>query len=298
MTAAAAGIGTYCTPSGGVDQVILGAVAGARSSVRIASFSFDWPELGRVLAEKRRQGVDVWVICDGAKGDTEVAGLEDMSGAETGPGLFHAKFAVVDDRTVIVGSLNFTRASLVLNHNNFLIVENPDLAGFLGRVFDARRAGKDPVSVSMTPELEVFVSRGGAAGGRLKELLEGARESIRFIQYRFTDADIASVLCRKRREGVAVAGILDPSGLYPSSVFELLSHAGCRVRQAAMAGLLHDKSFIIDGQVVVTGSYNVSASARRNTECLVVVRDPEVARQFRAMWRHLWWWKSLPRGAW
>lgn len=44
---------------------------------------------------------------------------------------------------------------------------------------------------------------------------------------------------------------------------------------------MHHKVLIIDGQVVVTGSYNISRSAEeRNDEAIIVVHNTYIAQQF------------------
>jgi phosphatidylserine/phosphatidylglycerophosphate/cardiolipin synthase-like enzyme len=44
---------------------------------------------------------------------------------------------------------------------------------------------------------------------------------------------------------------------------------------------MHHKVMIIDEQTVVTGSYNFSANAEeRNDENLLIIDNPELARQF------------------
>jgi len=46
-------------------------------------------------------------------------------------------------------------------------------------------------------------------------------------------------------------------------------------------GLMHRKVFIIDKQIVVTGSYNFAASAEKNNdENLVVISNPGIAAQY------------------
>jgi len=290
----AASFATYCTPSGRVDQVVLNRVGRSRIEVRLATYSFDWPELGTLLAAKKRQGVSVRVLCDGRRGETEVAGLEEMSRVETGPGRFHAKLAVLDRKTVLVGSVNLTSSGIYLHHNDLLEVEDARIAEFCCRVFDAWWSGDVPPARLRTAEMDIYLSPGEDLARRILSEISAARRSIRFLQYRFTDAGIGRALGCKRREGLLVAGILDMSGLYPFSVLEPLRRSGCEVRAAAIAGLLHDKTVIVDDRVVITGSYNLSASARKNVEIVAVVRNEGVAKAYLAEWFRLWRWRSIP----
>jgi phosphatidylserine/phosphatidylglycerophosphate/cardiolipin synthase-like enzyme len=52
---------------------------------------------------------------------------------------------------------------------------------------------------------------------------------------------------------------------------------------------MHHKFMVIDGEIVVTGSYNWSAAAEeRNDENLVVIRDRGVAEAFEREFERIW----------
>jgi phosphatidylserine/phosphatidylglycerophosphate/cardiolipin synthase-like enzyme len=52
---------------------------------------------------------------------------------------------------------------------------------------------------------------------------------------------------------------------------------------------MHHKFMVIDGEIVVTGSYNWSAAAEeRNDENLVVIRDRGVAGAFEREFERIW----------
>ncbi len=65
------------------------------------------------------------------------------------------------------------------------------------------------------------------------------------------------------------------------SEYDLFRAAGLDVRLDGNQGLLHHKVMIIDGQIVVTGSYNFSASAENtNDENVIVIYSPDIAAQY------------------
>ena len=61
-----------------------------------------------------------------------------------------------------------------------------------------------------------------------------------------------------------------------------------------MAGFLHDKVFIIDGKTIMTGSYNPTVSAKKNSETFIILREEKVAEIYKKEWEKLWRWKCLP----
>ena len=62
--------------------------------------------------------------------------------------------------------------------------------------------------------------------------------------------------------------------------------------QACIAcdSLQHDKTIIVDGDAIATGSFNFAVSAETvNSENLIVVRGmPEVSRRYLAHWQSRW----------
>jgi phosphatidylserine/phosphatidylglycerophosphate/cardiolipin synthase-like enzyme len=67
---------------------------------------------------------------------------------------------------------------------------------------------------------------------------------------------------------------------------EHLGEAGIPVLVDRPPGLMHNKVMIIDGEAVVTGSFNYTYSAEhRNVENLLVIHDPALAAQYTQHWR-------------
>jgi phosphatidylserine/phosphatidylglycerophosphate/cardiolipin synthase-like enzyme len=63
----------------------------------------------------------------------------------------------------------------------------------------------------------------------------------------------------------------------------MLREAGLDVRLDGNEGNLHHKVILLDGETVITGSYNFSRSAEvRNDENVLILHSVEVARAFRA----------------
>lgn len=52
---------------------------------------------------------------------------------------------------------------------------------------------------------------------------------------------------------------------------------------------MHHKFCVIDNEVVITGSYNWTASAdKRNNENLLVIHDAKIAQEYSAEFNRLW----------
>ena len=108
-----------------------------------------------------------------------------------------------------------------------------------------------------------------------------------FVQaYSFTSAPIAKALVDAHKRGLDVRVILDKSQRgekYSSADFVI--HAGIPVWIDARHAIAHNKIMVIDGEVVITGSFNFTKNAEENNaENLLVIRSPELAAKYASNW--------------
>ena len=69
----------------------------------------------------------------------------------------------------------------------------------------------------------------------------------------------------------------------------LLVQAGIPVRIDAKHAIAHNKVMIIDGEAVITGSYNFTkAAVERNAENILVVHDRALADKYETNWQNHW----------
>jgi phosphatidylserine/phosphatidylglycerophosphate/cardiolipin synthase-like enzyme len=68
-------------------------------------------------------------------------------------------------------------------------------------------------------------------------------------------------------------------------VISLLRTAGVPLFSDGAHAIAHNKVMVMDGQVVVTGSFNFTNSAEtRNAENLLILRSPQLAQSYRQNW--------------
>ncbi len=136
-------------------EAILTRIRAARTSIRTEQFLLDQKDVVSALIAAHRRGVDVRVLLDpnsfffgGVNIETEqtllkagvpVRTFHDPTGAET---LLHAKMAVFDGRDVIVGSANWSRNALQVNHELALMFRDPAIAADFSATFDADWNGR------------------------------------------------------------------------------------------------------------------------------------------------------------
>lgn len=118
------------------------------------------------------------------------------------------------------------------------------------------------------------------------QALGTAKRSIQAQAYSFTSAPIVKALLDAHKRGVQVRVILDKSqrgAKYSSADF--LANQGVPVVIDANHAIAHNKVIVIDGEVVLTGSFNFTKAAQeKNAENLLVLRDPALAAQYARNW--------------
>jgi phosphatidylserine/phosphatidylglycerophosphate/cardiolipin synthase-like enzyme len=138
-----------------------------------------------------------------------------------------------------------------------------------------------------SPTIEVYFSpKGGCTDAIVKEL-DKAKSTILVQAYSFTSYRIVKGLLDAHKRGVKVEIILDKSqrtDQYSSATF--LYNQGIPVRIDAVHAIAHNKIMIIDGETVITGSFNFTKAAEENNaENLLVIRDKKLAEQYMKNWQ-------------
>lgn len=282
---------------GGPDAKLADAIDQARLSIDIAIYDLNLWSLRDALIEAHSRGVKVRVVTESDNIDTpEIQQLKEAGIPVLGDrreGLMHNKFVLIDRLEVWTGSMNYTINGAYHNDNNLIRVQSSRLAKdymaefdemFVDDQFGSGSPANTPFpSFSVDGSLmEVYFSPDDGSAARLIELISGAQESVYFMVYAFTADDIAQAMLERAQAGVTVAGVIDHGQANnQGSEYERLVAEGLDVRLDGGSGRMHHKVIIIDDQTVVTGSYNLSASAEtRNDENTLVIHNHRIIDQY------------------
>ena len=116
-------------------------------------------------------------------------------------------------------------------------------------------------------DIEVYFCHHDDCAGRIEEEIRKANENIYFMSYTFTNGRIASDLIIKSKEGLDIKGVIESRNINTkSSKYELLKFQGINIKKDNNSGLMHHKVFIIDNQIVITGSFNPTEAGNRRNE--------------------------------
>ncbi len=207
---------------------------------------------GITTAEEARQGDAVGLLLQAG-----VPLLDDTEDGSSGSGLMHHKFVVVDDRSVITGSANFTSSGIHGdagkprtrgNVNHLLRIDSPALAAVFRREFermwgdgpggakDSRfglgKGGQSDAERVQVGDVEIEVlfaphpKRNPSHGlNWLAALLASAKHQIDMALFVFSAQQLADVLEERANDGVKIRLVADP-GFASRSFSEVLDLLG------------------------------------------------------------------------
>jgi phosphatidylserine/phosphatidylglycerophosphate/cardiolipin synthase-like enzyme len=139
-----------------------------------------------------------------------------------------------------------------------------------------------PQEKPVTCNWEVYFSPHGSCTDAIIKELNKAKSTVLVQAYSFTSAPIAKALFNAHKRGVKVEVILDKSqrtDKYSSATF--LFNAGIPTKIDSKHAIAHNKVMVIDGETVITGSFNFTKAAEeKNAENLLVIRDKKLAERY------------------
>lgn len=125
------------SPGADAEALVLKVIASAKSTIRLAAYSFTSPKVVQALLQAKKRGVDVRVVVDdrGNRSKASLSAMNILLGAaipvrtNSQYAIHHDKYVIVDEIHVQTGSFNYSKAAAKSNSENVLVVwGNADLA--------------------------------------------------------------------------------------------------------------------------------------------------------------------------
>ncbi|NTV37226.1 MAG: DUF1669 domain-containing protein [Anaerolineaceae bacterium] len=274
------------------------AINSAQYRVDVAVMSLSLPDVCDALSNAQKRGVEVRLVIETESLDSKCPKRLKSEGIlivdDRQKGLMHDKFAIIDKKEVWTGSMNYTLTSAYDDHNNLLRIQSPEIAALYEGEFEEmyteylfgpggnKTTTIQPIMVN-GHKVEAYFSPEDKIAGRILKVIASSRKSINIQAFAFTRDDLGDEIIRRAKAGVNVRGVFD-SDQIDSNIggeFPRFLDAGLDVHRDPFMNMLHDKLIIIDGEIIITGSYNFSNSAEtKNDENVVIIWDAQLAAQY------------------
>lgn len=292
----------------GIDQNVLPVLENATQSIDLVSFDLNLPDVIHALVAASQRGVKVRVVFDGTNGNLDLnnaatndedfdtiatlkkAKISMVNGGRNN-GLMHDKILIVDDKVLFMGSMNYSYNDVYRNNNNLLEITEPHLiANYQAKfneLFVEKRFGTQALVQVPYPTLDIdgiqvenyFAPEDGVMD-KIIALVNGATKTVHFMVYTYTDKDLATAMIAQSKHGLEVQGVIE-SRDSSQGALPTLYCSGLPVKVDGNPYTMHHKVIILDGKIVITGSFNFTKSADMvNDENVLVIHSAAVAQVF------------------
>lgn len=285
------------------DKYFFKAIESSQKNLDVAFFDIDDQGAVDMLINAKKRGVNVRVVTDSdnlrdkkdsslprkAIEDLKASGIEIRDDKRTP--FMHHKFMIVDNKAVWGGSMNPTTTSMYEHNNNVFYIQSQELAqnftAEFNRMFEKGNFGFvtepiiNPIVKVGDAEIKTFFSPRGGTQQAILEELRNAKSSIKFMAFAFTEKNMGQVLIEKKKQGLKVEGVFDTCLIDKYSNYSQFRENKILSLKDGNQALLHHKTFIIDDETVITGSYNFSNSAENsNNEDTIIVKSKDFAKSY------------------
>lgn len=290
----------------GLDVHLVALMDKATKTMDVADYDFDLADVADAMARAKKRGVVVRMVTDtDTLTNTKDKAIQDAFGKlkavgipvvddQRGP-IMHNKFTVVDNEWLETGSWNYTDGDTYHLNNNQIIIHNAQLAQNysveFAKMFEKRTFGPNkapgvpnPVVNIEGTRIENYFAAEGDTVGNIVRTINGAKQSVNFLAFSFTQDNIGGAIIAKQKAGLAVGGVFETTGSnVPTSEYGKMKKAGLSVYTDGNPWVMHHKVIIIDDHITIFGSFNFSDNAAHsNDENLLIVDNAEIAKAFTA----------------
>ncbi len=297
-------------------EVLVNFIDGAQTSLYIAVQELDSRPVAEAIIRAKQRNVLVKLVLE-ADYLVEITARQDpflMEGAnevnrllqdailrssiyvrsDFNPDIFHQKFIIRDNQSILTGSTNFTETDTSVNLNHIIIVHDGNIArnykreydeilqGHFGKLNEGHDQSPMEVPVSNVRVKVLFAPDHNPEMEIMKQIAK-ARQRVDFAIFTFASSSgIDDQLILARNAGIAVRGAMFTSQANQAwSASPDLENAGVSLFFIPRHGLpepkprkLHHKLMIIDEQLIIAGSYNYTHPANYlNDENIIILGD-------------------------
>ena len=134
-----------------------------------------------------------------------------------------------------------------------------------------------------------YFSPNGGCEDEILYWIGRANSTIHILIYSFTSDSIANALVTAHNRGIEIKVVFEEGQIGGVSQDDKLRTAGIAVRTDRNTRYMHNKVMILDGVVVITGSYDWSQTAEIfNNENLIVIKSESIGSTYEQEFSTIW----------
>jgi phosphatidylserine/phosphatidylglycerophosphate/cardiolipin synthase-like enzyme len=140
-------LAVHFSPSGGCTDAVVREIAAAKREILVLAYGFTSRPISQALVDAKLRGVDVEIVLDHSNETDAHSDLHFLLEQKLTPvidahhAIAHNKVMLIDGRTIVTGSFNFTAHAESHNAENLVVIKgHPDLVSTYRHDFDHHKA--------------------------------------------------------------------------------------------------------------------------------------------------------------
>jgi phosphatidylserine/phosphatidylglycerophosphate/cardiolipin synthase-like enzyme len=146
-------VSAHFSPKGGCTEAIVHHIRQAKHEVLLQAYSFTSKPIAEALVDAKSRGLHVDILLDRANEQESYSELKELLGDGLAPmidaehAIAHNKILILDGKTILTGSFNFTNQAEHENAENLVIIQgHPELARSYRQNFLEHKAHSKPAT--------------------------------------------------------------------------------------------------------------------------------------------------------
>lgn len=122
-------IEVFFSPRGGATEAVVREIEDAKKEILVQAYSFTSAWIAKALIDAKKRGVSIAVVLDKSQKNEKYTSATFMANAgiptyiDSEHAIAHNKVIIIDKKTLITGSFNFTKSAEERNAENLLVIK-------------------------------------------------------------------------------------------------------------------------------------------------------------------------------
>lgn len=274
---------------------LINEIDSAKETIDIAIYEFgDQKDIYNALLNAKKRGVKIRAVSDISKNELQRHKIhfdfikEFNAVLDSNTSLMHNKFLIFDNSLVMTGSANISSTgSGGYNANLVAFINDEQIIKRYKAEFNQMYSSKFSINKKVLNNYESDISayfspRDDICHEVLFDLIENAKKYIYISAFYLTDKELIEHLIQSKRKGLQILVLLDAnSAANFKGRIDKLRKNNIFVAVENWGGKNHEKTMVIDGEILIFGSCNFSKSGfYKNDENIIVVKNKQIATQY------------------
>lgn len=273
----------YLLPNQEAIDKVIEKINDANSEIHCALRALNYEDLEKTFVEKEKSvKVRLYINADYSWNDTVyMPSVKFEPERDENAGMMHNNYCILDQETVIAGSIMFNGNTIVSSIHDVVIIKSKELAkeynNDFWRIYNNQNVEKRTITpkeiqINDNTKMSVYFCPIDSCEEKLIEEFSNANKSIKAGVYLFTNEKLIEIL--KEKQDLEKKIILEPYGITKNSlIYEKIDG----VKLSHTLNKMHTKLITIDNDTTITGTMSPTYyGPYKNQENILIIKNEKI----------------------